>query len=265
MILKKLLFLTLCLGLASEGTAQLNKVRWEKRMLRRGQMSPSAFGVTVRTGPTFFWGELKDRNIRSATGIGLTATYFRTSSLSLGVDVHYGTLGGEKKAFFNSGFRTHYYAVEAVQRWDIGAFLSREEDNPYHLHLIAGIGLAFFRANAYDLDTGERIRFSNHPANSARTPLFRRWGPPQGPPGIRQTRERLIPVGMVFDYDLTPCWKAGVDLRWYFARTDKLDATSGYRLLNPEEADSYSDTPNDCFSQLTVSVGYRFLRRRGRK
>ena len=117
----------------------------------------------------------------------------------------------------------------------------------------------FFTANAYDMTTDELVRFSNSKA-SKRNQLFLRWGNPGGKSGIKKTRERVIPIGTSLEFILSEKLKVGVDYRFYFIRTDKADATSGQRLLNPEEADSYSDTPNDKFSLLSVSLTHSFAK-----
>ncbi|MNL43153.1 hypothetical protein D3C87_1656550 [compost metagenome] len=71
-----------------------------------------------------------------------------------------------------------------------------------------------------------------------------------------------MPLGTSADYALLNKLKIALEYRFYFVRTDKLDATSGQRLINPEESESYSETPNDMFSFIAVSLQYRFGHRK---
>ena len=113
--------------------------------------------------------------------------------------------------------------------------------------------------NAFDIKTNNLLRFTNS-KTSARNQLFLRWGKPHGKWGIKKTNERIIPIGTSFDYKLFEKLIFGFDYHFYFVRSDKVDATSGMRFINPEEADSYSKTPNDKFSFLALSVTYKFSR-----
>ncbi len=190
--------------------------------------------------------------------VGISVMKQVRPALSLGVDFTAGRLGGEKKDFFNSYFVTEYNTIELLARWDLTEQFNRYlTSNRFHAGIYGGLGLMIFSANAYDLSTDKLVRFSNS-AVSARNPLFFRFGPPSGPLGINKTHERIIPLGVMFDYRITDHWRLGLDYRFYMVRSDKVDATSGRRLINPEEADSYSDTPNDKFGFLSVGLSYRF-------
>lgn len=216
----------------------------------------SQYSVAVRGGLTQFFGELGDQDMKTMVGVSIMRQI--VPALSLGLDFTAGKLGGERKDFFNSYFTNDYNTIELLARWDLTKQFSRNaKSNRLHIGTYGGLGLMIFNANAYDIDTEKLMRFSNSAA-SGRNPLFFRYGPPSGPPGITKTHERVIPLGLMFNYQLTEQWRLGVDYRFYMVRTDKLDATSGHRLMNPEEADSYSDTPNDKFSFLSVGLNYRF-------
>lgn len=211
--------------------------------------------VSLRGGPTQFYGELNAQAMHGMAGIGVGRSLNKQFAIQL--DCSAGSIGGEKRMFFNSWFENEYNSAECLVKWDLSEQFSEREPGPVHLSLFAGLGQIWFSANAYDLDDNRLLRFTNS-RQSARNPLFLRWGPPRGPRGIKKTREGILPLGTSVDYALLEKLKIAFEYRFYFVRTDKLDATSGRRLINPEESESYSDTPNDTFSFLAVSLQYHF-------
>ncbi|MDQ6482149.1 hypothetical protein [Dyadobacter sp. LHD-138] len=215
----------------------------------------SPYAISVRGGLTQFYGELRKQDMRGMLGISLNRAF--NKSVSLGFEYSTGKLGGEEISFFNSYFINEYNAVELLAKWNLTQQLVQNNDNDLDLSIYGGLGLMMFSANAYDIASNSLLRFTNS-ATSARNQLFLRWGNPRGKPGIRKTNERVIPLGIAANYNLFEKLIFGVDYRFYFARSDKVDATSGMRLINPEEADTYSKTPNDKFSFLSFSVIYKF-------
>lgn len=216
----------------------------------------SPYSISVRGGLTQFFGELNTQKMKFVGGASIIRNY--TPAFSVGLDFTAGKLGGEKKEFFNSYFESSFSSIELLARWDLLEQFNKDvRTRRLSLTPYGGLGLMLFSSNAYDLTTNKLVRFTNS-ANSGRNPLFADYGAPQGKIGIRKTHERTIPLGLMLGYRLSETLMLGVDYRYYLVRTDKLDATSGRRLINPEEADSYSNTPNDKFSSLTVSVTHRF-------
>jgi hypothetical protein len=222
------------------------------------QNEPSRIFFSARGGLTQFYGELNEQDMKGSYGIGIHARV--TKGVALGLDYSAGKIGGQKASFFNSYFVSEYNAAEFTARWNITKQFSKKKDDLLDVIVYTGVGIMFFRANAYDIGTEELVRFSNS-ETSKRNQLFLRWGNPRGRAGIKRTQERIIPVGTMLDYNLTNRLKIGLDYRLYFVRTDKLDATSGQRLLNPEEEESYSDTPNDKFSLFAISLTHYLARR----
>lgn len=217
----------------------------------------SPYSIAVRGGLTQFFGELNQQDMKFMAGLSLIQEV--TPTFSMGLDFTAGKLGGQKTEFFNSYFINEFNSVELLARWNLTEQFSRyANDNKISLGVYGGLGILYFSAEAYDLTTNQRVRFTNSPV-SGRTPLFLRWGNPSGKPGISKTHERTIPLGLTLSYQLPRNWQVGLDYRFYFARNDKLDATSGRRLINPEESDSYSDTPMDKFSFLSVTLTHRFM------
>lgn len=219
----------------------------------------SPYSIAVRGGLTQYFGELNAQDMKFMVGASLIRQVNPAFAMSL--DFTAGKLGGEKREFFNSYFVNEFNSIELLARWNLTQQFKRYADkSPFHVGVYGGLGIMYFSANAFDLDTDQKVRFTNSDVSS-HTPLFLRWGDSQGSVGISKTHERTIPVGLTLNYQLSENWHAGLDYRFYFARTDKLDATSGRRLINPEESTTYSDTPNDKYSFLAVTLTHRFNRK----
>ncbi|TLV00148.1 hypothetical protein [Dyadobacter luticola] len=213
------------------------------------------YSLTFRGGLTQFFGELGDQDMRSVIGVSLGKNFIKNFALHL--DYNAGKVGGEKQAFFNSYFINEFITIECLAKWNLTEQFNRLEPGPVNFFIYGGLGQIYFSANAFNIDDDKLLRFTNSQL-SARNRLFLRWGPAKGPTGIKKTREGILPLGTCLEYELLPNCKLGIDYRFYFVRTDKMDATSGRRLINPEESDSYSDTPNDKFSFLSLSLTCRF-------
>ncbi|WP_439559682.1 hypothetical protein [Dyadobacter sp.] len=213
------------------------------------------FSIGMRGGLTQFFGELNGQDMQTMLGVNFGKAF--TKEFSVEIDFTAGKVGGQQLQFFNSYFLNEYNSIELLVRWDLTEQFSTFEPGPLHWIVYGGIGRIHFSANAFDLDSGKLLRFTNSQL-SARNPLFLRWGPASGPIGIKKTREGMLPLGTSLEFALLPALKIGADYRFYFVRTDKMDATSGRRLINPEESDSYSDTPDDKFSFLGFSLTYHF-------
>ncbi|MCF2489716.1 outer membrane beta-barrel protein [Dyadobacter sp. CY347] len=233
-------------------TASSNGIS-QKKSYDRNDYQP--FTLSVKTGLTQFFGELNEQDMRGVSGVSIGRAFNKNVSLHL--DYHSGKLGGQKTAFFNSWFVNAYNNVELTVKWNLTEQFKDFEPGSASFSIYGGLGIIHFNANAYDLDHNQLLRFTNSKL-SARNPHFLRWGRPKSLANIQKTREGLLPLGTSLDYKLLKHWKLGLDYRFYFVRTDKLDATSGKRLINPEESESYSDTPNDKFSFIAVTLAYRF-------
>jgi len=237
------------------GKTQYDKNRYNHNI----KLELSPFSLTVKTGLSQFFGEMHEQDMKGALALGASGKI--SKGISLGLDYSAGKIGGEKADFFNSYFITEYNTAEFTAKWNLTRQFSKRKTIDFEISAYAGIGVIFFSANAYDLTTNDLVRFSNS-ERSKRNQLFLRWGNPRGREGIKKTHERIIPLGTTLDYNLSERWKLGLDYRFYLVRTDKLDATSGQRLINPEEEDSYSDTPNDKFSLFAVTLTHCFAKSR---
>lgn len=216
------------------------------------------FSVSLKTGLTQFFGELNRQDMKGFGGVALAYNITNKVSLDLGYNV--GKIGGEKVDFFNSYFSTTFNSLDLVAKWNLTEQFSKTKNHDFSVSIFGGLGIINFNAKAYDITTNKLVRFSNSDL-SKRNQLFLKWGNPRGPNGIKNTRERIIPVGAKIGYKLSESLKLGFEYRFNFVRNDKLDATSGMRLINPEESTTYSDTPNDKFGFLAVALSYQFARK----
>jgi hypothetical protein len=254
------LTLTICLLMAALAASAQGQISVQSSTDRSAEATPtpvrrvlSPLSLTVRGGLTQFFGELNSQDMQFMVGASLIQQIKPAFSMSL--EYSAGKLGGEKLDFYNSYFINEYNTLAMLARWDLTEQFGRQ--SKLHFGVYGGIGIMYFSANAFDLNTNQLVRFTNSEV-SGRTPLFLRWGPAKRPLGIDKTHERTIPFGLTLDYRLSQSWKIGLDYRFSLARTDKLDATSGRRLINPEESASYSDTPNDKFSFLAATLTHQF-------
>lgn len=217
--------------------------------------------LAVRGGVTHFWGELRNQNQNWIRGLGAYYHLTDAEAFSFGAEIHWGCLTGEKRTFFNSRFVNEFQSIELLPRWDMIRGITWDPQQRFSLHCYAGVGLIFFQAEAYDLTSQERVRYTNDPVRSKRTALFKKYGPPFRKTGVHRTLEAIIPFGLTPAFRLTPNLEAGLDFRCIWARTDKLDATSGYRLINPAGKNSYSNTPNDIYSSIQLTLRYRMMKK----
>lgn len=229
-----------------------NGISGKKSYVRKEEFPAS---IAFRAGLTQFYGELAEQDMQTMIGLSLRRSFNKTFALRL--DYTKGQLGGQDVSFFNAYFLNRYQTLELAAQWDLTEQFNRFEPGNLHLYMYGGLGLMYFNAWAFSMNDSRLLRYTNSP-NSARNPLFKKWGKPHGPPGIRSTHEGIIPLGISPEYRFLKHWKLIFDFRFYLVRTDKADATSGMRTLNPEESESYSDTPNDKFSFITAGIGFQF-------
>jgi len=234
----------------------LNIPGWGINTEKKYQRPLSAFQLSVSGGLTQFFGELNEQDFKGLFSAEMG--YHFHDQWKLSFNVAKGQIGGLDREQFHSVFECSFHQVDLLVKYDVMKKKTGHQDKPFHVGFLTGLGLMRFHSEAYDASTGELSRFTNSP-NSARNPLFVRWGTPKGAKrGIKYTNERAIPIGVWLRMPLNRQVETGLECRFYFVRTDKLDATSGIHGRNPEESDSYSDTPNDKYSNVSFFLSYRF-------
>lgn len=253
--LQLIVFISICFSANAQNRSSWKQAYEKYKNGNSRQKIISPYSLTVRGGLTQFYGELGQQDMPAMYGVEINRAFNKTLSLSL--EYSMGKLGGQEVSFFNSYFINEYNAIELLAKWNLTEQFVPDNDGEFNINIYGGLGLMMFSANAFDIKTNNLLRFTNS-KTSARNPLFLRWGKPHGKWGIKKTNERIIPIGASFDYKLFEKLIFGFNYQFYFVRSDKVDATSGMRFINPEEADSYSKTPNDKFSFLALSMTYKF-------
>jgi hypothetical protein len=231
---------------------------------QRARSFHNKWAVSISGGPTQFYGELHEQGLKGVYDASLN--YQFNPDWKVGLEGSIGKLVGLERYRFHSKFESPFHQITMVAHYNfLGSLPKRKNPGEIELGLLTGVGLLRFYSRAFDLTTNDLQRFTNS-ENSARNPLFVKWGTPKGSKrGIKFTNERAIPVGLWVNSSLTNSVRLGMQVRYYFVRTDKLDATSGNQLVNPEEADSYSTTSNDRYSHISFQVVHQFQKRkRGR-
>ena len=227
---------------------------------QRKHSAQSDWSLVAGAGLTQFFGEINEQGLKSVYEIG--AQYHFNRYWSASIDGSLGALVGIERYQFHTHFESSFHQATLTGKFNLlGGLTTRDNPHQIAVGVLTGIGLIRFHSEAYDLTTKELLRYTNS-ENSARNPLFKKWGTPKGDKrGIKFTNERAIPVGLWVNASLTDAIRLGMHVKYYFVRTDKLDATSGNRTVNPEEADSYSDTRNDSYSHISIHMAYRFPRK----
>ena len=128
----------------------------DKKNYNRRATQP--YFLSFRCGLTQFYGELNAQAMHGIAGIGIGRSLNKQFAVQL--DYNAGTIGGEKKAFFNSWFVNEYNSAECLVKWDLSEQFSQREPGPVHMAVYAGVGQIWFSANAFDLDGNRLLRLS---------------------------------------------------------------------------------------------------------
>lgn len=181
------------------------------------------------------------------------------------VNISVGLIGGnlngsENKPYF-SEFKTDYFQVYTEGIFNVSRyFITSYNKNVFEMKLYGGVGMIWFHTKVYDLSTGNQLRATSE-VDSKHTTLFQPVGSGIGDSGIYYTRELVIPFGFKIQYNLNRDWALNLDLGYNWVNNDKLDGTTPYNILNPSVVagiNSYSDTSNDGWINLSVGLKYIF-------
>ena len=220
------------------------------------------WSITTKGGMSLALGELNKKNTSWVTGFAVNKGV--AEFLNLRVEFETGILQGQEASYYNSRFKTDFYSINLIPVLNLGRVLF--EESPVNIGVYAGIGTIRFNAAAYDLTTGKVQRVTSD-IYSRHTPLFQKYGAPVGEDVIYYTRERTVPIGILLSIPVGERINAGLDFRYSFVRNDKLDVTSGTdrSAISATQgnqlwgAKSYSDTPNDKWGYVAVTLSYKFV------
>lgn len=189
-----------------------------------------------------------------------------SEKVSVGIGLTGGNLYGEVKEPYFSEFNSDYFQIQTLGTLNFSRyFITSYNKNVFDLKFYCGIGMIWFHTNVYDLKNGKKLRATSE-GDSKHTTLFQPTGTGIGDAGIFYTRELVIPFGFKVDYKMSDSVALNLNLGYNWVNNDKLDGTTPYNLLNPTivaGVNSYSDTMNDGWIDLSIGVKYTFSFSRG--
>ncbi len=220
---------------------------------------PLPASVSIRLGASQLYGDLRFPRADLSAGMHLSLPFTHVIAAELLLDV--GRLRAEQEVFYNSRAQTLFGQVALAGSINLLRLFSNEPQRS-SLTVYGGMGLIFFDAKAYNLQTDKLQRFSNdelsyHSSNGVTT---------HGSQGVTFTRERAYPIGLRFMKPLGRQVSVFGDLRFTFVNTDKLDATvdgdntayagvtgSGFIYGNPQGSQN-----KDKWGALSIGLTYFF-------
>ncbi len=205
-------------------------------------------------------GELGDIfAIKPIYGVGIEKGI--SERINVGVCVTGGTLSGLENQSYFSRFESDYFQVQSVGIINVSRYLSDSYiKKKWEFKFYAGVGLIWFHTNVYDLKTGNLLR-TTADGTTKHTAYFQQSGNGIGDAGIYYTHELVIPLGFKVERKLNANFGLTFNLGYNWVYNDKLDGTTSYNIANPNiigGVNSYSDTANDGWINLSVGLKYMF-------
>lgn len=181
--------------------------------------------------------------------------------INIGVQIIGGTLAGSENQTYFSRFESNFFQIQTVGIVNISKYLNdSHEKNNLEFKLYAGLGLIWFHTDVFDIKSGAFLR-TTADGNTKHTAYFQKSGNGIGDAGIYYTRESVIPFGFRVDSKVNDNLGFMFNLGYNWVYNDKLDGTTPYNLINPNiigGVNSYSDTANDGWINLSVGLKYTF-------
>ncbi|GAB3922420.1 hypothetical protein [Larkinella terrae] len=221
--------------------------------------------LAIRLGLSQLYGDLKDQSSTFFGGASLVVPITKTVAVELPVDA--GRLQSQQEDFYHSISKTRFTQLGAVASADLLQWF-KGRNGWFEFRPYAGAGLVFFRAEGFDLKTGQLQRLTNN-ENSHRS---RDGIEAKGKAGIKMTHELVWIVGMRGSTALSPRMSIFGDLRLNLVRTDKLDATLDNinKVMTPgspayTEGNHYGKNSNDKWGYAAVGLNFYFGERYNRR
>jgi hypothetical protein len=218
------------------------------------------FSSNVITGTGSVVGELGDIfAFKPEYGVNIEKGI--SEKINIGLGIIGGTLSGSENQPYFSRFESDYFQVQPfgvinVSRYLNDAYIKKNIE----FKVFAGVGLIWFHTNVYDLKSGILLR-ATADGTTKHTALFQQSGNGIGDVGIYYTRELVIPFGFRVDGKFNENFGFTFNLGYNWVYNDKLDGTTNYNIANPNiigGVNSYSDTANDAWINLSVGLKYIF-------
>lgn len=182
------------------------------------------------------------------------------------IDIEIGIIGGklvgsENEPYFsrfeNNFFQIHSVGIINISRYFVDNYFKKNVE----FKLYGGVGLTWFHTDVYDSKSGTFLR-TTADGNTKHTAYFQKSGNGIGDAGIYYTRELVVPFGFRIENKLNDNFNFTINLGYNWVYNDKLDGTTNYNIANPNiigGINSYSDTANDGWINLSVGLKYTFL------
>jgi hypothetical protein len=229
----------------------------QRKFKRFNQVDGFSISPTIGVGSVV--GELGDIfTFKSVYGFNVEKGI--SERINIGLGIIGGTLSGSENQPYFSRFESDYFQVQSigiinVSRYLNDAYIKKNVEFKFY----AGIGLIWFHTNVYDLKSGIFLR-ATADGTTKHTALFQQSGNGIGDVGIYYTRELVLPFGFRIDGKFNENFGFTFNLGYNWVYNDKLDGTTNYNIANPNiigGINSYSDTANDAW--INLSVGFKYI------
>lgn len=217
------------------------------------------FSFTPKTGVGSLVGELGDVWTMNPN-VGFCIEKGISEKFNLGLEIIGGNLSGADNNIYSSRFQTDFFQVQALVFFNISRFSNNYSKNYFEIKACTGAGWIWFHTNIYDLKSGNFLR-TTADGTTQHTQIFQQSGAGVGEKGIFYTRELVVPMGLLLDWQFGDRVGLTVNLGYNWVYNDKLDATNSYNLQHPNiigGINSYSETANDGWINLSIGLKYRF-------
>jgi len=192
---------------------------------------------------------------------GLNVEKGVSEKFNLGVGVIGGNLYGLENYPYFSEFKTNFFQIQTSGILNLSRYFSASYvKNVIDLRFYGGVSMIWFHTDVFDSKTAKFLRATSENA-SRHTTLFQSTGSGIGEAGIYYTRELVIPMGFKFDYKINEDFTLNVDLGYNWVNNDKLDGTTPNNITQRgiiAGVNSYSDTPNDGWINISLGLKYTF-------
>ncbi|MEA5404962.1 hypothetical protein VB776_18660 [Arcicella sp. DC2W] len=183
-----------------------------------------------------------------------------SQKINLTLESNFGKLSGHENEPYFSRFESEFFQVNFLTSLNLSRLFEESRRNSIFRPYL-GMGMIWFHTDVFDLKTGAFLR-TTADGTTRHTSLFQQAGIGVGNKGIYYTRELVVPFGFMTELWLNKRLSTIFDLRYSWVYNDKLDATTAYNLTTPHKiggVNSYSDTANDGWINLSVGLKYKFV------
>ncbi len=183
-----------------------------------------------------------------------------SQKINLALESNFGNLSGYENEPYFSRFKCEFFQSNLLASLNLSRLFEESRRNSIFRPYL-GIGMIWFHTDVYDLKSGTFLR-TTADGTTRHTSFFQQAGVGVGNKGIYYTRELVVPFGFMTELWLSKRLSTVFDLRYSWVYNDKLDATTAYNLTTPHKiggVNSYSNTANDGWINLSVGLKYKFV------